>query len=143
MKNRRSNGSFSFKWIYFFGAIAIALATLFHLTFNTPSIQEVKVYQGDLEHTIGEIASLSQEEYFNLPDGIVNAAFKVGKDGVSYGTILKGNCNAYFSHLGTPAYLKAHPQDLVWKEHLGDGEVMLWIFLEAGTKPDPEFLKIH
>ena len=95
-----------------------------------------------LNHTILEIELLYQDEFKYLPEGIVAAAHKGGKDKIKYNTILSGECNTYFSSKGVLAYRKVHPRDVLWLEHLGQGDLKIWVFLEKGTFPDQDFFEI-
>ena len=92
---------------------SIFLISLFFIL-NISPIQKLVIEESVLNHTILEIELLYQDEFKYLPEGIVAAAHKGGKDKIKYNTILSGECNTYFSSKGVLAYRKVHPRDVLW-----------------------------
>ncbi|GEM_PF-4071478 len=143
MTRTNSRKSTSKKAFYLIILTLIALiGVLGYLSTKKHSIQEMSVYKANIDKNIGGLIVMAKNGYINMPNGIHKAVKKAGKDKIVYGTILRGSCTTYFTETGTTDYLKAHPKDIVWKTHAGQGEVTLWIFLEKGTIPDIKFLQL-
>lgn len=122
-------------------SIFLAVIVLSNLDGN--KIQEIEIYESNLNDVIPSLVVDVHDTIKDLPDGITEAARKNGKDEIKYGTILRGECNSYLSKEGGRLdYRKVHPNDIIWVEHLGKGHLRLWVFLEKGTIPDLNFFEI-
>jgi hypothetical protein len=104
---------------------SILLISIFFINISTLS-QKLRIEKSDLSHTIPELAVLAMENGTTFPEGVSRAVQKNSKDKIKYGTILLGKCNSYFSKkTGRTVYEKAHPQDVLWIEYLGQGDLRI------------------
>lgn len=122
--------------------LAVAIICMVLLKPNSQPIIEMKVVTY-LNATLADYSLAKIKKLKDLPEGLLWAVKDAGKDQIAYGYILWGECSGSFCNERLAQYREIYPRDVTWKYFGTTGSDLLFIAIEEGREPDPEFFQIE